>query len=198
MGEHLRVLCRRIHLRLLLLVPQNLKAQLTLLLDALVLQELVEAAAAKLLPIFKEPKGAEVPRLPRVDRASLHVPLAVAQGRPALHPLPGKMIKSSCCMLNDVNGSDEKVLHEESALQHLLSFCQPARCHLFLTSHRPTLTKPLTVFEHSFFTRCEMHTQLWCFRGVNVLTWHNSLVCIEFQRKFLGLLCIPLVEGKFC
>jgi len=85
--EHLGVRRWRISLRLAL-VPQHLKAQLTLFLHALVLQELVEAAAAKLLSVFKEAEGAEVPGLPGVDGAPLHVPLAVAQSCPALHPLP--------------------------------------------------------------------------------------------------------------
>ena len=51
----------------LLVVPKHLKAQLTLFLHALVLQELVEAAAAKLLSVFKEPEGAEVSGFPEVD-----------------------------------------------------------------------------------------------------------------------------------
>ena len=69
MWEHLGVRRWRICLRLLalLVVPQHLKAQLTLFLHALVLQELVEAAAAKLLSVFKEAKGAEVSGLPEVD-----------------------------------------------------------------------------------------------------------------------------------
>ena len=50
----------------LLVVPQHLKAQLTLFLHALVLQELVEAAAAKLLSVLKEAEGAEVSRFPEV------------------------------------------------------------------------------------------------------------------------------------
>ena len=89
--EHLGVRCWRISLRLAL-VPQHLKAQLTLFLHALVLQELVEGAATKLLSVFKKAEGAEVPGLPGVDGAPLHVPLAVAQSCPALHPLPGEMI----------------------------------------------------------------------------------------------------------
>ena len=74
------------------LIPEHLKAQLTLLLYTLVLEELVEATAAKLLSVLKEAEGAEVPGLPGVDGAPLHVPLAVAQRGPALHPLPGEMI----------------------------------------------------------------------------------------------------------
>ena len=90
--EHLGVLRWRISLKLAL-IPQHLKAQLTLLLHTLVLKELVEAAAAKLLPVLKQAEGAEVPGLPGVDRPPLHVPLAVAQRCPALHSLPGdKMI----------------------------------------------------------------------------------------------------------
>lgn len=87
MREHLGVLCWRISLKLAL-IAENLKAQLTLLLHTLVLKELVEAAAAKLLSVLKEAEGAEVPGLPGVYGAPLHVPLAVAQRRPALHPLP--------------------------------------------------------------------------------------------------------------
>ena len=90
--EHLGVLRWRISLKLAL-IPQHLKAQLTLLLHTLVLKELVEAAAAKLLPVLKQAEGAEVPGLPGVDGPPLHVPLAVAQRCPALHSLPGdKMI----------------------------------------------------------------------------------------------------------
>ena len=77
---------------MLALVPEHLKAQLALLLHTLVLKELVEAAAAKLLSVLKEAKGSEVPGLPGVDGPPLNVPLAVAQRRPALHPLPGEMI----------------------------------------------------------------------------------------------------------
>ena len=54
----------------LVLVAQHLKAQLALLLDTLVLQELVEAAAAQLLPVFEEAESAEVTRFTRVDWAS--------------------------------------------------------------------------------------------------------------------------------
>ena len=90
--EHLGVLCWRSPLKLLALIPEHLKAQLALLLHTLVLKELVEAAAAKLLSVLKEAKGSEVPGLPGVDGPPLHVPLTVAQRRPALHPLPGEMI----------------------------------------------------------------------------------------------------------
>jgi len=85
--EHLCLLRWRISLKLAL-IPQHLKAKLTLLLHTLVLKELVEAAAAKLLPVLEQAEGAEVPGLPGVDGAPLHVPLAVAQRRPAFHPLP--------------------------------------------------------------------------------------------------------------
>ena len=54
----------------LALVAQHLEAQLALLLDTLVLQELVEAAAAQLLPVFEEAERAEVPRFTRVDWTS--------------------------------------------------------------------------------------------------------------------------------
>ena len=54
----------------LALVAQHLEAQLALLLHTLVLQELVEAAAAQLLPVFEEAERAEVARFTRVDRTS--------------------------------------------------------------------------------------------------------------------------------
>ena len=37
----------------------------------------------------------EVPGLPGVDGPPLDVPLAVADGRPALHPLPGRGVRVS-------------------------------------------------------------------------------------------------------
>ena len=54
----------------LALIAQHLKAQLALLLHTLVLQELVEAAAAQLLAVFEEAERAEVTRFARVDWAS--------------------------------------------------------------------------------------------------------------------------------
>ena len=54
----------------LALVAQHLEAQLALLLHTLVLQELIEAAAAQLLPVFEEVERAEVPRFTRVDWTS--------------------------------------------------------------------------------------------------------------------------------
>ena len=54
----------------LALVAQHLEAQLALLLHTLVLQELVEAAAAQLLAVFEEAERAEVTRFARVDWAS--------------------------------------------------------------------------------------------------------------------------------
>ena len=115
------------------LVAEHLKAQLTLLFHTLVLKELVEATAAKLLPVLQEAKGAEIPGLPGVDGAPLHVPLAVAQRRPALHPLPGEKITVK---LLHVNRCHEKVLHKDSALQHLLAFC--------LAGMMPSFSCPIT------------------------------------------------------
>ena len=54
----------------LALVAQHLEAQLALLLHTLVLQELVETAAAQLLPVLEEAERAEVTRFTRVDWAS--------------------------------------------------------------------------------------------------------------------------------
>ena len=76
----------------LLEVAEDLEAELAVPLAALVLVELVEAAGAQLLAVLQQPEVLEVLGLPGVDGAALHVALAVAEGRPALHLLPATRV----------------------------------------------------------------------------------------------------------
>lgn len=75
----------------ILKVSQDLKTQFTLLLEALILIQLVEAARPQLLAILEHSKVLEIFWLPGVDRAPVYVSLTIAQRGPALHlfPVPG-------------------------------------------------------------------------------------------------------------
>ena len=69
-------------------VPQHLKAQFTLLLDALILIQLVEVAAPQLLAILEHSKVLKIFWLPGVDGPSVYVSLTIAQRGPTLHFFP--------------------------------------------------------------------------------------------------------------
>ena len=72
----------------ILKVSQDLKTQFTLLLEALILIQLVEAASPQLLAILEHSKVLEIFGLPGVDRAPVYVPLTIAQRGPTLHLFP--------------------------------------------------------------------------------------------------------------
>lgn len=72
----------------ILKVSQDLETQFTLLLEALILIQLVEAAGPQLLAILEHSKVLEIFWLPGVDRAPVYVPLTIAQRGPALHLFP--------------------------------------------------------------------------------------------------------------
>jgi len=79
----------------MIIESQNLKAKLTLFLHALVLGELVEAAAPQLLPVLQQLKVLALSWLPGVDGTPVHVSLAVAQSSPALQPLTPSSTRDS-------------------------------------------------------------------------------------------------------
>lgn len=72
----------------ILKVSQDLKTQFTLLLEALILIQLVEAAGPQLLAILEHSKVLEIFWLPGVYRAPVYVSLTIAQRGPALHLFP--------------------------------------------------------------------------------------------------------------
>jgi len=65
----------------------DFKAQFAVLVVTDVLEVVVEGTGPQLLPIFQHPKISRVSWRPGVDWTALNVPLAVAEGGPALRHL---------------------------------------------------------------------------------------------------------------
>ena len=72
-------------------IPQNFKAEFTVLLNALIFVKLIQPAHPQLLSVLQNSKILKILRLSRIDGTSGNISLAEAQGSPTLHPFP-KMI----------------------------------------------------------------------------------------------------------
>ena len=72
----------------ILKVSLDLKTQFTLLLEAFILIQLVEAASPQLLAILEHSKVLKIFWLPGVDGPPVYVSLTIAQRGPTLHFFP--------------------------------------------------------------------------------------------------------------
>ena len=69
-------------------IPENFKAEFTVLLNTLIFVKLIQAAHPQFLSVLQNSKVFKIFRLSWIDGTSVDISLAEAQGSPALHPFP--------------------------------------------------------------------------------------------------------------
>lgn len=79
----------------LLEIPENFKAEFTVLLNTLIFVKLIQATHPQFLSVLQNSKIFKIFRLSWIDGTSVNISLAEAQGSPTLHPFPSAVSVNS-------------------------------------------------------------------------------------------------------